>query len=145
MCKDCASVYFGRTVATQLDGHCACRGIVVAFVRSARRYTIEYTDGTTAMLTTTALKKALLPVGADETASLGANETSAAASVVENAKTAVEQPDITAIPPPVILDIEFIRQPKRQKLNSSASDKGVVDVLLPCCSVTDCWDPLNLM
>ena len=118
---------------------------MVAFVLSARRYTIEYTDGTTAMLTTTALKKALLPVVADETASPGANETSAGASAVEDATTVVEQPDITAIPQPVILDIAFIRQPKRQKLDSSASHKGVVDVPLPCCSVTDCWDPLNLL
>ena len=99
------------------------------------------------MLTTTALKKALLPVGADETVPLGANETSAASSVVEDAATitVVEQPGITAIPQPVILDIAFIRQPKRQKLDSSASHKGVADVPLPCCSVTDCWDPLNLL
>ena len=99
------------------------------------------------MLTATALKKVLLPVIAGETVSLGANETSAAASVVEDAATitVVEQPGITAIPQPVILDIEFIRQPKRQKLDSSASHKGVADVPLPCCSVTDCWDPLNLL
>jgi hypothetical protein len=96
------------------------------------------------MLTTTALKKALLPVVADETVSLGANETSVAASVVEDATTVAEQPAITAIPQPVIPAIEFIHQPKRQKLNSSAA-QGVVGVPLPCRLVADCWDPLNLL
>ena len=117
---------------------------MVAFTLSVRRYTIEYTDGTTAMLTTTALKKALLPVVADETVSLGANETSVAASVVEDATAGAEQPDITAIPQPIVPVIELIPQPKRQKLDNSASQE-VVTVPLPCRSVDDCWDPLNLM
>jgi hypothetical protein len=72
------SAFIGRTVATQLATQQVCEGTVVAFTRSARRYTIQYTDGATAMLTTTALKKVLLPVIPVEAAALAGNVTAAA-------------------------------------------------------------------
>ena len=39
----------------------SCKGTVVAFKTSGCKYMIQYTDGTTAMLNKTALKKILSP------------------------------------------------------------------------------------
>ena len=43
-----------------MDGHCACQGTVVDF--KSGKYTIQYTDGTSAASTKTALMKVLSPV-----------------------------------------------------------------------------------
>ena len=59
-CKECASVYIGRTVTKQTVEHSACEGTVVAFTTCESKYRIQYTDGTTAMLTKTALTKILV-------------------------------------------------------------------------------------
>ena len=41
-------------------GHGVCEGTVVAFTTHGSKYNIQYTDGTTAMLTKTALTKILV-------------------------------------------------------------------------------------
>ena len=61
-----SSAQVSRTVAKQLVNHGVCAGTVVAF--KSNKFMIEYTDGTTAMVTKTALKKKLSPVLADVTA-----------------------------------------------------------------------------
>ena len=54
-------MFIGRTVAKQTVGHGVCVGTVVSFMTSGYKYCIEYTDGTSAVLTKTALTK-LLPL-----------------------------------------------------------------------------------
>ena len=53
-------------MTTQLDEHCACQGTVVDF--KSYKYTIQYTDGTSAAFTKTALMKVLSPVLTEQTA-----------------------------------------------------------------------------
>ena len=48
-------------MAKQTDGHGVCDGTVVSFTTAGGKYCIQYTDGTTAALTKTALTKVLSP------------------------------------------------------------------------------------
>ena len=115
MCKECASVYVGRTVTKQTVGHGVCEGTVVAFITLWSKYNIQYTDGTDAMLTKTALTKMLIPVVADETAALAANETSAAIAaepilalaVVAAAAVAQEEAVTVGSNPPLASDFAW--------------------------------------
>ena len=79
-CKECASVFIGRTVAKQTIGHGVCEGTVVSFASHGSKYSIEYTDGTTAALTKTALTKILSPVSVPQI--LATNVATAGATTV---------------------------------------------------------------
>ena len=77
-------MFIGCTVAKQTVGDGVCEGTVVSF--TTRKYSIEYTDGTTAALTRTALKKVLsLPPDAGTTAA-----TDAPSAVGDGMPTATE-------------------------------------------------------
>ena len=65
-CKECASVYIGRTLAKYEDEQNWCDGTVTDF--KACKYLVCYKDGTTATLTKTALMKVLSPVRVETTA-----------------------------------------------------------------------------
>merc|ERR1712166_1279725 len=93
-CKECASVYIGRTVTKQTVEHGVCEGTVVAFITLWSKYCIQYTDGTTAMLTKTALTKVLIPVVADETSAATAAEPTLALAV---AAAAVAQEEAVTV------------------------------------------------
>ena len=71
-------MFIGRTVAKQTVGHGVCEGTVVSFTTAGSKYRIEYTDGTTAALTKTALMKVLSPPPIAGTAA----ETDAASAII---------------------------------------------------------------
>ena len=77
-CKECASVFIGRTVAKQTVGHSVCEGTVVSFTTAGSKYRIEYTDGTTAALTKTAIMEVLSPPPMASTAA----ETDVASAII---------------------------------------------------------------
>ena len=78
-------------------GHGVCEGTVVAFATRASKYSIQYTDGTTAMLTKTALTE-LLPVLADETLAPTAAEPIPAPAVTEATAMAQEPVAVSSNP-----------------------------------------------
>ena len=97
-CKDCASIYIGCTVVKQLDGQTVCLGTVVAF-KSTGKYTIQYTDGTTAALNKTALKRVLSPTLTKETAAVAVHEPAIETSIAmaEGAGTASTKPTLVSV------------------------------------------------
>ena len=98
-CKECASLYFGRTVTKQTVEHGVCEGTVVAFITLWSKYSIQYTDGTTAMLTKTALTKVLIPVVADEASAATAAEPILALAVAVAAVAQEEAVTVSSNPP----------------------------------------------
>ena len=82
----------------QLDGQTVCLGTVVAF-KSTGKYTIQYTDGTTAALNKTALKKVLSPTLTKETAAVAVHEPAVETSIpmAEGAETATKKPTLASV------------------------------------------------
>ena len=80
-------MFIGRTVAKQTVEHGVCEGTVVSFTTTGGcKYSIQYTDGTTAALTQTALKRILLPPQVASTAA----ETDAASTLGDGMPTTTE-------------------------------------------------------
>ena len=79
-------MFIGRTVAKQAVGDGVCEGTVVSFTTAGSKYRIEYTDGTTAALTKTALKRILLSPPVPSTAA----ETDAPSAVGDGMPTATD-------------------------------------------------------
>ena len=97
-CKDCASIYIGCTVVKQLDGQTVCLGTVVAY-KTTGKCMIQYTDGTTAALNKTALKKVLLPTLTEETAAVAVNAPSVETSIAmaERAAAVTDEPTLASV------------------------------------------------
>ena len=82
--------------------HGVCEGTVVSFTTARSKYRIEYTDGTTAALSKTALKKLLLPppVASTAAAAEAASAVIGTTAVGDGVPTAVEAD--TEAPPEVL-------------------------------------------
>ena len=78
-----------------MDGQTVCLGTVVAF-KSTGKYTIQYTDGTTAALNKTALKKVLSPTLTKETAAVAVHEPAVETSIAM-AETATQKPTLASV------------------------------------------------
>ena len=81
-----------------MDGQTVCLGTVVAF-KSTGKYTIQYTDGTTAALNKTALKKVLSPTLTEEPAAVAVHEQAVGTPIAmaEGAEAASQKPTLASV------------------------------------------------